>query len=333
MGYVAQADEIAGTDWACRALGVSRSTLYRRRRPPPPTAGPPAPRLPPWTLTGAEREEVLDVLYSDRFCEAAPAQVWATLLDEGRWLCSTRTMYRILADADAVRERRRQATHPARKKPHLHATDPNQVWSWDISKLPGPVKGVFYDLYEVLDIYSRKVVGWRVELDESGDWAADMFERAVATEEADPTKLTIHADNGPSMTGDDLDRLFRKLELARSHSRPRVSNDNPYSEASFRTMKYCPAWPGRFDSVDDARAWAAAFFDHYNNRHYHSGIGHYTPASVHDGTAVEIRRRRQATLDAAYQTNPERFRKRPPTAPRLPAEAWINETHEEIQNN
>lgn len=330
--FVGEVEALAGTAWACRALGVSRATLHRRRNPPPARAGPPAPRRPPWTLDDDEVAAVLDVLHSERFCEASPGQVWAILLDEGEWLCSLRSMYRILEAVGENRDRRRQATHPPRVKPHLVAMKANEVWSWDITKLPGPRKGVYYDLYSIMDIYSRKAVGWRVEITESGEWAAEFIAKAVAAEGADPRRLTVHADRGTSMTSNDVTELYKKLKITRSHSRPKTSNDNPYSEASYRTLKYCPAYPGWFTSVEHARTWCAAFFDYYNHEHRHSRLGWHTPASVHDGTARQIRVERQAVLDAAYATHPERFRKGPPVAPKIPDCAWINEIKETIGN-
>jgi putative transposase len=309
---------------ACALLGASRATHYRRRRPP--LAGPPAPRpAPPNTLTEQERQHVLTVLRSGEYCDLAPAQVWARLLDDGIYLCSISTMYRLLAVVGENRERRRQRTHPAKKKPELIATAANQVWSWDITKLQGPTRGVYYELFVIIDIFSRYVVGWMVSPAETGELAEAFIADTLARHGIDRDQLTLHADRGTSMTSKPVAQLLVDLGVARSHSRPHVSNDNPFSEANFKTLKYCPAFPGRFGSIEDARAFCAAFFDHYNHVHRHAGIGLHTPASVHYGTAGEIRAQRAVTLDAAYTANPARFRHRRPQPPKLPTVAWINE--------
>ena len=313
---------------ACELLGANRSTIQRRRRPP--VLGPPAPwPAPPNRLTEAERQHILSVLRSEEFCDLAPAQVWARLLDDGVYLCSISTMYRLLRIAGENRERRRQRTHPARKKPELIATAANQVWSWDITKLAGPERGIYYELFVIIDIYSRYVVAWTVAEAETGELAEAFIEAALDRQGIRRGQLTLHADRGPSMTSKPVAQLLVDLGVARSHSRPSVSNDNPYSEAQFKTLKYCPTFPAKFGSIADARAFCEAFFDHYNHVHRHSGIGLHTPASVHYGTAIEIRAQRGATLDAAYATNPARFRHRPPTPPKLPSVAWINEPTQE----
>lgn len=317
-------EEATSTKRACELLGASRATLHRRRQAP--MHGPPAPRPePPNKLTEPERQHVLSVLRSEEYCDLAPAQVWARLLDEGIYLCSIRTMYRLLAAAGENRERRRQRTHPARKRPELIARAPNQVWSWDITKLPGHTRGVYYELFVILDIYSRYVVAWCVAPAETGELAEAFIADAVDRQGIGRHQLTLHADRGSSMTSKPVAQLLVDLGVTRSHSRPSVSNDNPYSEAQFKTLKYCPAFPARFGSIADARAFCAAFFDHYNHEHRHSGIGLHTPASVHYGTAAEIRSKRADTLAAAYAANPARFRHRPPTPPELPDVAWINE--------
>lgn len=309
---------------ACALLGASRATIYRRRLGP--VHGPPRPRpAPAHKLSDPERDEVLAVVRSPEFADLAPAQIWARLLDDGRYLCSIRTMYRIMAEAGETGERRRQRTHPARKRPELVASRPNQVWSWDITKLAGPDRGVYYDLFVIIDIFSRYVVGWMVAPGETGDLAAEFIAGACARQHIERDTLALHADRGTSMTSKPVAQLLVDLGVARSHSRPHVSNDNPYSEAQFKTLKYCPAFPGRFGSIEHARQFCAEFFDHYNHIHRHRGIGLHTPASVHYGTADEIRAQRQATLDAAYAANPARFACRPPTPPALPAVAWINE--------
>ncbi|MGE3328932.1 MAG: IS3 family transposase [Acidimicrobiia bacterium] len=317
-------EAVTSTKQACVLLGASRATVYRRRRPP--VSGPPASRpTPPNSLSEVERQHILAVLRSEEYCDLAPAQVWARLLDDGIYLCSISTMYRLLAVAGENRERRRQRTHPARKKPELIARRPNQVWSWDITKLQGPERGVYYELFVIIDIFSRYVVGWMVSLAETGELAEAFIADALAVHGIDRDQLTLHADRGTSMTSKPLAQLLVDLGVARSHSRPHVSNDNPYSEANFKTLKYCPAFPGRFGSIEDARAFCSVFFDHYNHVHRHAGLGLHTPASVHFGTAGEIRAQRAVTLDAAYAANPDRFRHRRPQPPKLPTVAWINE--------
>jgi putative transposase len=315
---------VTSTTAACALLGASRATCYRRRREP--VAGPPAPRsTPPNALTEAERQHVLAVLRSAEYCDLAPAQVWARLLDDGIYLCSISTMYRLLAIAGENRERRRQRTHPAKKKPELLARRPNQVWSWDITKLQGPTRGTYYELFVIIDIFSRYVVGWMVSPAETGELAEAFIADTLATHGIDRDQLTLHADRGTSMTSKPVAQLLVDLGVARSHSRPHVSNDNPYSEANFKTLKYCPAFPGRFGSTEDARSFCALFFDHYNHVHRHAGIGLHTPASVHYGTATEIRAQRAVTLNRAYAASPARFRHRRPQPPKLPTVAWINE--------
>ena len=317
-------EAVTSTKQACALLGASRATIYRRRRPAVPRPGPLRPE-PANKLTEAERQHILTVLRSAEYCDLAPAQVWARLLDDGIYLCSISTMYRLLAIAGENRERRRQRTHPAKKKPELIARRPNQVWSWDITKLPGPTRGVYYELFVIIDIFSRYVVGWMVSPAETGELARDFIEAAITAQGIDRDQLAIHADRGTSMTSKPVAQLLVDLGVARSHSRPHVSNDNPYSEANFKTLKYCPAFPGRFGSIEDARAFCTVFFDHYNHVHRHAGIGLHTPASVHYGTATKIRAQRAVTLNAAYAANPARFRHRPPTPPKLPTVAWINE--------
>lgn len=317
-------EAVTCTRQACELLGTARATHYRRRRPP--VLGPPPPRpAPPNALSEPERQQVLSVLRSQDYCDLAPAQVWARLLDDGTYLCSISTMYRLLALVGENRERRRQRTHPAKKKPELIARRPNEVWSWDITKLAGPERGVYYQLYVIIDIFSRYVVGWTVSPAETGELAEAFIAGTLARQGITADQLTLHADRGTSMTSKPVAQLLVDLGVARSHSRPHVSNDNPYSEAQFKTLKYCPAFPGRFGSIEDARAFCAAFFEHYNHVHRHLGIGLHTPASLHYGTAGEIRSQRAVTLDAAYVLNPARFRHRRPSPPKLPTVAWINE--------
>jgi len=321
-------EEVTSTKRACELLGANRSTILRRRRPP--VHGPPAPRpAPPNKLTEAERQHILAVLRSAEYCDLAPAQVWAQLLDDGVYLCSISTMYRLLAIAGENRERRRQRMHPARKKPELIARGPNEVWSWDITKLAGPERGTYYELFVIIDIYSRYVVGWMVAAAETGELAEAFIAEALDRHGVGRHQLTLHADRGSSMTSKPVAQLLVDLGVARSHSRPSVSNDNPYSEAQFKTLKYCPTFPARFGSITDARAFCTAFFDHYNHVHRHSGIGLHTPASVHYGTVAEVQANRAATLAAAYAANPARFRHQPPTPPKLPTIAWINEPNQE----
>ena len=316
-------EPLLGTRTACQAVGRSRATHYRRRRPSRVTPRAPRPS-PPNKLTESEVAAVLSVLRSARFVDHSPAQVYFTLLDEGTYLASESTYYRLLREHGEVRERRAQATHPPKKKPELVATAPNICWSWDITKLRGPKRGEYFDCYVVLDIFSRYVVAWCVA-PESGELAKKLIADAVARHDVPPGQLTIHADRGSSMTSNPVVELYAFLGIKRSHSRPHVSNDNPYSEAGFKTMKYCPAFPGSFGSIEDARAFCSRFFTYYNHEHRHSGIAYHTPASVHFGTATEVRAQRAETLGAAYAENPARFRHRRPEPPELPTVAWINE--------
>lgn len=317
-------EAVTSTKRACALLGASRATLYRRRNPPQRPA-PMARPEPANKLTEAERQHILSVLRSPQYCDLAPAQVWARLLDDGIYLCSIRTMYRLLDIAGENRERRRQRTHPAKKKPELIATTPNQVWSWDITKLQGPQRGIYYQLYVIIDIFSRCGTGWTLACAETGELAEQFIADTLARHGIEPGQLALHADRGTSMTSKPVAQLLIDLGVDRSHSRPHVSNDNPYSEAGFKTLKYCPAFPGRFGSIEDARAFCTVFFDYYNHIHRHCGIGLHTPASVHYGTAAEVQAQRTATLDAAYAANPARFRHQQPTPPKLPTAAWINQ--------
>ena len=317
-------EPLLGTRAACDATGRARATHYRSRRPPRVTPRAPRP-APPNKLSSEDVDEILALLRSERFVDHSPAQVFFHLLDEGVYIASVSTFYRLLRTNGEVRERRRQATHPAKVKPELVARGPNSVWSWDITKLKGPERGIYYDCYVVLDIFSRYVVAWCVEPSESGALAKELIADAVCRHNVLPGQLTIHADRGTSMTSKPVSELYIFLGIAQSHSRPHVSNDNPYSEAAFKTLKYCPAFPERFGSIEDARAFCQAFFTYYNGEHRHSGIAYHTPASVHFGTADEIRARRNETLRAAYAADPVRFRHRKPEAPKLPAVAWIND--------
>jgi len=312
---------VVGTAPACAALTVSRASLYRRRRP----TGPPRRRpTPSRALSVTEWHVVGDLLHSERFVDKAPSQVYALLLDEGVYHCSTRTMYRILAARHEIRERRNQLRHPHYQKPELLATAPNQVWSWDITKLLGPGKWTYYYLYVVLDIFSRYVVGWMLALHEAAQLATRLFAETCSKQGIEPGQLTIHADRGPSMRSQGVARLLGALGITKTHSRPHVSNDNPYSEAQFKTLKYCPEFPDRFGSYEDALGFCHTFFRYYNQEHRHSGIGLMTPYAVHHGLAPQLVAARQATLLAAYARHPERFVRQPPRPPMLPEAAWIN---------
>mgnify|MGYP001821058090 FL=1 len=304
-------------------LGRSRATHYRHRQPP--RLGPPAPKPRSHrAFTDTERDQVLEVLNSERFCDLAPAQVWAILLDEGRYIASTSTMYRILREHHQVRERRRQARHPARVKPELMADAPNQVWSWDITKLAGPHKWNWFHCYVILDIYSRLAVGWLVAPNESDALAEQLIEATCDAHHITRAQLHLHSDNGPSMTSKKVAQLLADLGVTRSLSRPHVSNDNPFSESQFKTLKHSPRFPERFNSLAHARTFTDAFFEHYNHHHRHSGIGYHTPADVHAGHHHTIRAHRQHVLDHAYTLEPHRFRQ-PPIAPQVPDNAWINQ--------
>ena len=306
---------------ACVATGLVRSRLYSR----PTLVTVMAPRRPHHrALTPVERQAVLDVLHEVRFIDQAPAEIYAILLDEGRYLCSIRTMYRILAANAEVRERRNLRRHPVYTRPELLATGPNQVWSWDITKLKGPVKGQFFNLYVILDIFSRCIVGWMLSERENALLAARLIEQTCAKHNIRPGSLTIHADRGSPMMATSTAILLVNLGIAKSHSRPQQSNDNPYSESQFKTLKYCPTFPKRFGSIQDARAFCIRFFQWYNHEHHHSGIGLMTPWLVHSGQAQAVHENRQKTLAAVYAKNPQRFVRKSPQPPKLPDAAWIN---------
>jgi transposase InsO family protein len=314
---------------SCALTGRSRATYYRHAHPHGPMHGPWLPRTPPPSaLTALQRSEVLALLASPDYADLAIPQVWARELDEGRYWCSISTMYRIARAAGQVRERRAQASHPPRVRPELVARGSSEVWSWDITALKGPTKGVWYKCYVLIDIFSRYVPGWLVAAAEDAIVAKDFLADAVARNGVEPH--TIHADRGGVMVSKPVSELLIDLGVLRSHSRPRTSNDNPYSEAQFKTMKYVPDFPDRFGSLADARAFCERFFLAYNHEHRHSGIGLHTPASVHFGTAEQIRTHRQTTLDQAYATHPHRFTRRP-HPPQLPEAAWINQPTEQNQ--
>ncbi len=305
---------------ACRALGVPRASLYRGRRP----AAVARPRPgPPRALDPLERQGVLDLLHT-RFVDQAPAQVHATLLDEGTYLCSPRTMYRLLDGAGEIKERRDQVRRPHYAAPELLATRSNEVWSWDITKLLGPAKWTYFYLYVILDIFSRYVVGWMLAPHESAALAERLIAETCAKHGIQPGQLTLHADRGASMKSKPVALLLADLGVTKTHSRPQVSNDNPFSEAQFKTLKYCPQFPERFGSIEDGRAFGQIFFPWYNQEHRHSGLGFLTPAVVHFGQAATVRAHRQQVLAAAYAAHPERFVKGRPQPADLPNAVWIN---------
>ena len=316
---------VIGTRAACTALGRSRATYYRRHRQSPPAPRPPRERAAqPRALSEAERAAVLGVLHDDRFVDQAPASIYVSLLDNGRYLCSVPTMYRLLRAEDEVRERRRQATHPARIKPELVASGPNTVWSWDITKLLGPEKWTYFHLYVVIDIFSRYVTGWLLATCETAELAERLLGETIRKQHVTADQLTIHADRGTSMASKTVALLLADLGVTKSHSRPHCSNDNPFSEAHFKTLKYRPEFPGRFGSIEDGRAFCQRFFRWYNHEHRHSGIGFHTPADVHFGRAGLAQLERVRVLQEAYAAHPERFVRQAPVPPALPGPAWIN---------
>jgi putative transposase len=308
---------------ACKALGYPRSSLYRSRRPGPTNKQRNWP-TPVRALSDSEREKVRDLLNSERFQDKSPHQVYAILLDEGTYHCSTSTMYRILRQHSEVRERRNQRRHPVYTKPELLATKPNELWSWDITKLRGPVTWQLFYLYVVLDVFSRYVVGWMIAERESGDLAKQLLAESCRKQRVDHEQLTLHADRGSPMISKTVAQLLIDLGVSKSHSRPHTPNDNPFSEAQFKTMKYRPDYPARFGSIVEARRWAYAFFHWYNEEHHHSRLGLMTPAAIHYGQAATLTSQRQATLKIAYEVHPERFVKGLPTPPKVPTEVWIN---------
>jgi putative transposase len=322
---------IIGTTKALEAVGSDRATWYRKHRQSPAPVRPERVATPqPRTLSEVERKEIKRVLDSDEFVDEAPATVYAKLLDQGTYLGSVSTMYRVLHEHDEVRERRRQATHPAHKKPELIAEGPNQIWSWDITKLHGPAKWTYYYLYVILDIFSRYVVGWMLARAEWADLSKRLINDTVAKQGVQRDQLTLHSDRGSPMIAKQVVHLLADLGVTKSNSRPHVSNDNPYSESQFRTFKYRPDFPDRFGSYEDARGHCGRFFPWYNDDHRHSGIGLHTPADVHYGRAQAIREQRGAVLLDAYGNHPERFVRQIPTPPALPAAAWINKPEEEV---
>lgn len=322
MDTIKQLGPELGIVATCAALGVARATFYRQLQPP--VHGPARKRANPMELSAAEKAAVLAVLQEERFVDLAPAEVYATLLDEGRYLCSERTMYRVLAESGQVRERRDQLRHPKYAAPELLATAPNQLWSWDITKLLGPAKWTYFYLYVVLDVFSRYVVGWLVADAESSALAERLMAEACERQGIAPGQLTIHADRGSSMKSKPVAMLLADLGVTKTHSRPHVSNDNPYSEAQFKTLKYRPDFPERFGSIEDSRGFHGDFFRWYNNEHHHTGLGLLTPADVHFGRAEQRRADRALVLEAAHRAHPERFVSGTPVPPPVPTAAWIN---------
>jgi len=315
-----------GTKPACESFGVCRASVYRlrsqRNTPQPELQKRPSP---PRALSAQERQGVLDVLHSERFMDKAPQEVYAALLDEGQYLCSLRTMYRLLDEQNEVKERRNQLRHPFYQKPELLATAANQVWSWDITKLLGPVKWTYFYLYVILDIFSRYVVGWMVASGESALLAEKLIHETCQKQGIQQGQLMVHADRGSSMKSKPVALLLADLGVTKTHSRPHTRDDNPYSEAQFKTLKYRPDFPDRFGSPEDARGFCQTFFSWYNTEHHHSGIGLLTPEVVHYGQAQECLQIREKVLLAAYAAHPERFVRKIPVPLPLPQAAWINQ--------
>lgn len=307
---------------ACHALNVSRATVYRNTRP----SSPPSPRsraASPRRLSDEERGAVMDVLHSPEFVDQPPHEVYATLLSGGVYLASVRTMYRLLAERGETQERRNQRRALVHPKPSLTATAPNQVWTWDITKLATTAVGVFLHAYVIIDLFSRYVVGWMVAAKECKHLAAQLFAETIARHGVEPG-LKVHADRGSAMKSDTLAQLLATLGVERSFSRPRVSDDNAFSEAQFKTLKYQPDYPGRFLGEVHARGWLASFFGWHNDEHHHSGLALFTPADVFFARVDQIRAVRQAALDEAYQAHPERFPHGPPRVALPPSEVSIN---------
>jgi len=312
---------------ACRALGIPRASYYRWQRPKTEET---SKRTSPLALTGKERQAVLDVMHSERFIDKAPSEIYATLLDEGQYHCSLRTMYRILAGEDEVRERRQQRRTNPYEKPELLATKPNELWSWDITKLLGPKKWSYFHLYVILDVFSRYVVGWMVAEREAAILAEQLIKETCSKQNIQHGRLTLHADRGSSMKSKPVAFLLSDLGVTKTHSRPYTSDDNPYSESQFKTLKYCPQFPGRFGCIEDARAFCRQFFKWYNNEHRHSGIALLTPRMVHYGQAEKVLKQRALVLEQAYSRTPARFKYKTPQPGQLPGAVWINKPDEMI---
>lgn len=319
--------ESVGVTSACHALGVPRATWYRHERPAPAPSEVPEPRRPrpPLALSEAEREEVLEVLDSERFVDSSPRQVWATLLDEDqRYLCSVRTLYRILAAAGEVRERRNQLRHPSFSKPELLATGPTEVWTWDVTRLKGPAKWTYYYLYVILDLFSRMAVGWMVARRETSALAQQLVTETFEKHGVEADQVTLHADRGSIQTAKGVALLLSDLGITQSHSRPYTSNDNAFSESQFKTLKYHPTFPERFCSLEHARTFCRSFFGWYNTEHRHGSLALLTPAAVHYGRGEAILAQRAATLAEAFAKHPHRFKGRAPKVGTLPQAVWIN---------
>jgi putative transposase len=336
VGLVDELGEQVGLVGACQALGVPRSWYYRQQAPPTVAKQPGGSRPTPANgLNQEEKKEVRAVLNSQRFCDEPPREVYATLLDEGKYLCHWRTMYRILEEHGEVGDRRGQRQHASYARPELVARAPNEIWSWDISFLAGPGRRTFYYLYNILDIFSRYVVGWMIASAESSQWAQAFIEATWAKQNISREQgssrggaLTLHSDRGSAMRANGVAELLARLGVTRSHSRPHTPNDNPFSEAQFKTLKYHPTFPEEFADIEEARSWAREFFQWYNHQHHHVALGLLTPAVVHSGRAAAIIALRQQVLDEAYVRHPERFANGAPQASHLPQEVWINPPEE-----
>ncbi len=318
MALVTAQRAALGVAPVCEALAVPRATYYRWQRPPVKAEGLAPPRRVPRALPPEERQQVLALLNDDRFVDLPPPEVYATLLDEGKYVCSVRTMYRLLHAEHEVRERRRQLCHPHYQAPELLATRPNQLWSWDITKLKGPVKWTYYYLYVILDVFSRYVVGWMAACRESATLAQRLIAQTCDRQGIAPDLLTIHADRGPTMLAKSVALLLADLGIGETHSRPHVSDDNPFSESQFKTLKYSPDFPDRFGSLQDTRSFLLDFFVWYNTMHHHSALGWLTPYDVHHGLAATRRAERAVTLRKAFAATPERFVRGVPAPPALP---------------
>jgi putative transposase len=307
---------------ACSSLGVSRATLYRGTQPAlPPTVREYAPS--PRRLGDDERQAIVDAMHSEEFVDQPPMEMFAKLLSRGVYLASIRTIYRVLAELGESKERRNQRLPHPYVKPSLTATGPNQVWTWDITKLATLEKGVFLHAYVIIDLFSRYVVGWMVAAKECKHLAAQLFAEAVARHSIEPG-LTVHADRGAAMKSDTLAQLLATLGVDQSFSRPHVSDDNAFSEAQFKTLKYQPDYPGFFATLLHARGWLESFFGWHNDEHHHSGLALFTPADVFFGRFMAVHAARQDALDAAHARHPERFPNGPPKAALPPAKVHIN---------
>jgi putative transposase len=333
MALTAQLSQEVGRRAACHSLQVARATFYRHQQPPLAVSVVKPPRISARALTAPERAEVLSILHREEFVDRAPAAIHAILLDQGRYLCSARTMYRLLAERGEVRERRNQLSHPTYQRPELLATAPNQVWSWDITKLKGLVKWTYFYLYVVLDIFSRYVVGWMVATRETAELAKQLLLESCRKQNIELDQLTLHSDRGAAMTSKPVALLLADLGVTRSLNRPHVSNDNPFSESHFKTLKYGPEFPDRFAGLQHARSFSDSFFTWYNQEHRHSGIAMLTPEMVHYGRAEAVIAARRLVLEEAYRQHPERFVRQPPAPLALPTAVWINPPLPTVQNS